>query len=80
MPAPLRFLTDGRRHLICVPYSEAGLHAMAEALNIPRHWFHRGRWPHYDIPQRQRDRVEPLCERVETREIVRIVRAATVPG
>jgi hypothetical protein len=25
------YLTDGARHLICVPYSKENLHAMAEA-------------------------------------------------
>jgi len=78
MGEPTRYLTDGKRHLICVPFSEAGLHRMAEDLNIPRHWFHRGRFAHYDIPQLQRERVEARCELVSSRDIVRIARGEAV--
>lgn len=67
----LQFLTDGKRHLICVPYSVANLHAMADALGIKRCWFHRD---HYDIPARRVSEIEALCTKVSSKEIARIAR------
>jgi hypothetical protein len=45
-----QIMVDRGRHLICVPYSIAGLHETAKALGIERFWYHPGRFPHYDIP------------------------------
>lgn len=76
MTRTMRYLTDGKRHLICVPYSVENLHRMAEDLGIKRCWFH-GRprsHPHYDLPKRQVERVTERCEVVSPREIVRIIR------
>lgn len=28
------------------------LHEWAKRYGLKRHWFHRGRWPHYDLPKR----------------------------
>ncbi|WP_182422296.1 DUF4031 domain-containing protein [Aureimonas sp. ME7] len=67
------YLTDGRRHLICRPFSIEGLHRMAEDLGISRCWFHGGRRPHYDVPSRRRIEIESRCERVTSREIVAII-------
>ncbi len=51
----MQYLTDGKRHLICIPYSEEGLHKMAEELNIKRCWFHKD---HYDIPIRRKKKLK----------------------
>jgi hypothetical protein len=67
----LEFLTDGARHLICLPYSIENLHEMALALGIKRCWFHKD---HYDIPVRRIKEIEAKCRIVTTREIVVIVR------
>lgn len=67
----MRYLCDKSRHLICVPYSVAGLHAMAERLGIKRCWFHRD---HYDIPLRRVAEIQAQCEVVSSKEIVRCVR------
>ena len=67
----LTYLTDGKRHLICVPYSIENLHIMADDLNIKRCWFHKD---HYDIPKRRIEEIEVKCEMVSSRDIVKIVR------
>ena len=46
----LKFYCDRSRHLVCVPYSIEGLHAMALELGIARCWFHED---HYDIPKKR---------------------------
>ena len=38
-PVPLTYYCDSMRHLVCVPYSTANLHRMAEELGIKRCWF-----------------------------------------
>lgn len=67
----MRYLTDGKRHLICEPYSIENLHKMAEALGIKRCWFHKD---HYDIPKRRIAEIEARCEVVSSKEIVKITR------
>ena len=67
----MQYLTDGKRHLICVPYSIENLHRMAEELGINRCWFHKD---HYDIPKNRIDEITAKCEIVSTREIVRVAR------
>lgn len=67
----MRYLTDGKRHLICEPYSIENLHQMADALGINRCWFHKD---HYDIPKRRIAEIEARCERVSSKEIVKIIR------
>ena len=69
----MRYLTDGKRHLICDPYSIENLHRMADDLGIKRCWFHKD---HYDIPKRRIDEITAKCEVVSSKEIVRIVRLA----
>lgn len=68
----LRFYTDGKRHLVCVPYSIENLHLMADQLGIKRCWFHRD---HYDIPKKKLTEIENRCTTVSSREIVRIINA-----
>lgn len=69
----LEFLTDGARHLICVPYSIANLHEMARQLNVKTCWFHRD---HYDIPKRRIAEIEAKCRLVTSRDIVRIIQSS----
>lgn len=70
----MKYLTDGKRHLICQPYSIENLHRMAEDLNINRCWFHSGKFPHYDIPKRRIKEIEQKCETISSKEIVKIAR------
>lgn len=67
----MEYLTDGKRHLICLPYSIENLHKMAKALDIRPCWFHND---HYDIPKKRIKEIEAKCRIVSTREIVRIAR------
>lgn len=69
----MRYLTDGKRHLICEPYSVDNLHHMAEDLGINRCWFHKD---HYDIPKRRIEEIEAKCEMITSKDIVRIIRAS----
>ena len=69
----MRYLTDGKRHLICDPYSIENLHRMADDLGIGRHWFHKGKLPHYDIPKTRIDEITTKCEVVSSKEIVKIM-------
>jgi FMN phosphatase YigB (HAD superfamily) len=66
----MKYVTDKKRHLVCVPYSIENLHKMAEDLGINRCWFHKD---HYDIPKRRIQEIESLCEIVSSKEIVRII-------
>jgi len=67
----MRYLTDGKRHLICDPYSIENLHRMADDLDIKRCWFHKD---HYDIPKKRIDEITAKCEMVSSKEIVKISR------
>lgn len=65
------YVTDGRRHLVCLPYSTDNLHAIATDFGIKRCWFHRD---HYDIPIRRKAEIESRCIFVSSKDIVRIIR------
>lgn len=77
----MKYVTDGKRHLICVPYSIENLHKMAEDLDIKRCWFHND---HYDIPKRRISEIEALCDIVSSKDIVKIIRGygdnGSIPG
>jgi hypothetical protein len=64
------FLTDGRKNLICVPYSVENLHSMAMELGIPTRFFDRDK---YKIPDTIRDDVEDKCELVSSQTIFRTI-------
>jgi hypothetical protein len=68
----LTYVTDKKRHLVCVPYSIKNLHKMAKELGILKCWFHKN---HYDIPQFLQDQVESKCTIVDTKQIVEIIRS-----
>lgn len=67
----MQYLTDGKRHLICKPYSIINLHLMAIELNIARCWFHKD---HYDIPLNRMSEIEKKCQIVSSKDIVKIAR------
>ena len=67
----LIYLTDGKRHLICVPYTIPNLHQMAKELGIGAWWFHKN---HYDIPLFAQESVEKRCRKIDSKEIVEIIR------
>lgn len=71
----IRYIRDDYRHLVCIPYNISNLHKMAEDLGIKRHFFHKGRLAHYDIPARMRKKIEADSKifRVSSGEIVRII-------
>ncbi len=65
------YVTDGKRHLVCIPYSIENLHEMATDLSIGRHWFHKN---HYDIPKKRMDEIASKCTIVSSKDIVKIIR------
>lgn len=67
----MKYLTDRKRHLVCVPYSVPNLHIMARELGIKRCWFHKD---HYDIPASRIAEIEAKCEIVSPKDIVRVIR------
>jgi len=67
----MKYYTDGKRHLVCVPYSIKNLHLMAKNLNIKSCWFHKN---HYDIPKTRINEIEACCELVSSKDIVRIIK------
>lgn len=67
----MRYLTDGKRHLVCDPYSVENLHRMAEDLGIKRCWFHKD---HYDIPKRRVAEIEAKCSLVSSKDIVKLIK------
>lgn len=66
----LVYLTDGRRHLICLPYTKQNLHLMAKDLNIKMCWFHKN---HYDIPKKRIKEIEERCKLISPRQIYLII-------
>lgn len=70
MKRQYKYVTDRKRHLVCVPYSIEGLHQIAKELSIKRCWFHKN---HYDIPKRRIVEIESKCEIVSPKEILRII-------
>lgn len=75
MVAPLRYFCDDQRHLVCIPYSVANLHRMADDLGLGRHWFHNhSSHPHYDIPKRRIAEIMAKCTVVSPRDILAIVK------
>jgi hypothetical protein len=71
----MQFFCDDQRHLICVPYTVENLHKMAAELKIGKHWFHRGSYPHYDIPKRRMKEIQAKCHVISVRRILEIVKS-----
>lgn len=71
----MKIYADRMRHIICVPYTIANLHRMAERLEIKRCWYHRHFWfPHYDSPKKRLDEILVRDDVIEVtaRELVEI--------
>ena len=66
----MEYFTNGKRHLVCIPYSISNLHKMAEELEINRCWFHKN---HYDIPKKRMSEIEAKCRIVSSKAIVKII-------
>lgn len=71
----MQYYCDDQRHLMCQPYSIENLHAMAEALNIKRCWYHYSRYPHYDIPKRRIAEVTAKCVKVSCKDLLAMIKA-----
>jgi hypothetical protein len=67
---PLKFYSDNKRHLVCLPYSIENLHSMANILSINKCWFHKN---HYDIPKTRINEIKDKTINVSTREILQII-------
>jgi hypothetical protein len=70
----LTFYTDGKRHLVCRPYTKENLHLMAQTLGIPKHFYEDHGHPHYDIPAKRKAEIETQCIMVSPKEILRIIK------
>lgn len=68
------YLTDGKRHLICKPFSIENLHRMADDLNIKRCWYHSGKHPHYDIPKKRIKEITEKCEVISSKQLLTIIK------
>jgi hypothetical protein len=66
----LIYVTDGKRHLVCWPYSKDNLHKMAEQLGIKKCWFHKD---HYDIPKKRKAEIEAKCVLVSPKDIAYLI-------
>ena len=66
----MQYFTDGKRHLVCKPYSVENLHKMADQLAIKRCWFHKN---HYDIPKKRIAEIESMCSIVSSKELLGII-------
>lgn len=67
----LKYYCDRKRHLVCLPYSIANLHKMAEDLNIHKCWFHEN---HYDIPKLRIEEITKRCVVVSSKDIVNVIK------
>jgi hypothetical protein len=71
----LKYYCDGRRHLVCLPYSIENLHLMAERLGIKKCWFHHKKgYEHYDIPKKRIQEITAKCELVSSKTILEIIK------
>lgn len=71
----LAYICDDQRHIICVPYTIANLHAMARHLGINRCWYHSSsRYPHYDMPKRRIDELKQMCTLVSPGELLNVIK------
>jgi len=70
----LTYVCDHQRHLVCLPYSVENLHRMAGELNIKRHWYHVGGFPHYDIPMKRIGEIQKIATITSAKNIVKIIK------
>lgn len=70
----MEYFCDNKRHLICTPYSIENLHLMAIDLGIAKHWYHPGKFPHYDIPKKRIEEITKRCTVVSSKKIVKLIK------
>jgi len=70
----IKYYCDTSRHLICVPYSIENLHTMSRDLNINKCFFHKGNFPHYDIPKRRIDEISSKCTIIDSKQLLTIIK------
>lgn len=68
----MKYYCDNQRHLVCIPYSIENLHKMAKELNINQCWFHKSKYPHYDIPKRRIKEIQEKCKIISSKDILKI--------
>lgn len=47
---------------------------MASDLGIKKCWFHRSKYPHYDIPKRRIAEIEAKCELISSVQLLKIIK------
>lgn len=62
----LLYLTDGRKNIICLPYSIENLHQMAKELGMNEKYFNKD---HYVVPDHMVDEIEDKCGKVSTQTL-----------
>ena len=67
----LLYLTDGRKNVICIPYSIENLHKMADDLGMKKKYFKKD---HYEIPDDMVSEVEDKCDVVTTTTLFKTAR------
>ncbi len=74
---PMRYLCDNARHMVCEPFSIENLHTMAASLGIGKFWYHKSKFPHYDMPKRRIAELTAKCELVTQKEILCIIKGTS---
>lgn len=75
----MRYFSDKARHLVCFPYSVENLHLMAKQLNLKSCWFHGGRLAHYDVPKLRIEEIAAKTERINSKELLSVIKGETPP-
>jgi hypothetical protein len=47
---------------------------MAIDLGIAKHWYHPGKFPHYDIPKKRIEEITKRCTLVSSKKIVKLIK------
>jgi len=47
---------------------------MAQELGLKRHWYHKGKFPHYDIPVKRISEIQEKCQVVTSKELLNIIK------
>lgn len=50
---------------------------MANDLDIKRCWFHKGNYPHYDIPKKRITEITAKCEVITSKAILDIIKSGS---
>lgn len=70
----MKYYCDKDRHLICIPYSVNNLHDMAVDLKIKYCWYHKAKFPHYDIPKKRFKEISEKCIMITNKELLRLIK------